>query len=40
MYIQLKYKICSMCKLYDKTIGIYKVVSKNYKGYSVILRTN
>ena len=27
-------KICGMYKLYNKTVGILKVVSKNCKGYS------
>ena len=32
MYIQLK--ICGVYKLYNKTMVIYKVVSKNYKDCS------
>ena len=32
MYTQLKY--LASVKLFDKAIGIYKVVSKNCKGYS------
>ena len=32
MYIQLK--VCGVYKLYNKTMVIYKVISKNYKDCS------